>query len=516
VTIGLSLIASGLWMLERRMRRLGCAPSERRCKALALALAALSFLAYFDFFNPNTRYPDYYHRHELYHYYLGSKYSRELGYKRLYACTAIAEVELGFGEHIRQARMTDLSAHNTIVPMTSSIVFTDPDQCKGRFSTERWQAFKSDVSWFERSSRGDYWEHMRIDHGYNPPPVWTLTGKLLAELAPAGDHFFKLLAALDVVLQLAALLLMGWAFGWRIMAAATVFWGCSGAANCLWTGGAFLRQDWYFDLVAALCLARKRKSALSGAALTWSTLLRVFPIVMFAGVGVILIGDVFRKRRLVREYWHFLLGATLAGVVLVGASAAVCGVDAYPAFVDHIRSHHATQLTNNMGLETILAHGWDNRMRFTTDERLDDPMQIWKDAHSAQLERLRPLWFAICLAVAAWQVWALQRTRLLWIGMALSVPLLICALDLTCYYYVFCVALAPLLRVRQELGPAYLALAGSSQVLLGRFYFIDDRYVAQSWLYCAFAACVLYALSRPFSVARLRAAFTVPRRRAAP
>jgi hypothetical protein len=123
-------------------------------------------------------------------------------------------------------------------------------------------------------------------------------------------------------------------------------------------------------------------------------------------------------------------------------------------------------------------------------------------------------WFAICLAVAAWQVWALQRTRLLWIGMALSAPLLICALDLTCHYYVSCVALAPLLRVRHELGPAYLALAGASQVLLGRFYFIDDRYVAESWLYCAFAICVLYALSRPFSVARLQAVFRVPRRRA--
>jgi len=123
----------------------------------------------------------------------------------------------------------------------------------------------------------------------------------------------------------------------------------------------------------------------------------------------------------------------------------------------------------------------------------------------AEFHFLRPLWLLLCLGVGAWQVWALQRTRLLWMGMALSVPLLMCVLDLTCYYYVFCVALAPLVRVRPELGPAYLALTGASQILLGRFYFIDDRYVAESWLYCAFGACVLYALSRPFSLARLRA-----------
>ena len=504
-TIALSLAASGLWMLERRALRLGCAPPERRRKAIAITLGALAFLAYFDFFNPNTRYPDYYHRHELYHYYLGAKYSRELGYKRLYACTAIAEVELGFGAHIRQARMTDLSGHNLIVPMERSMVFSDPGQCTRHFSAVRWQAFKADVSWFERHSRGDYWERMRIDHGYNPPPVWTMTGKLFANLAPAGDHFFKLLAALDVALQLGALLLLGWAFGWRIMAVAAVFWGCCGPANFFWTGGAFLRQDWYFDLVAALCLARKRKFALSGAALSWSTLLRVFPVVMFVGAGMCMLCDVLRKRRLVAEYRRFLLGAGLAAGALVGASAWVCGVDAYPAFVDHIRSHHETQLTNNMGLETILAHDWQGRMRFTTDERLDDAMQPWKEHHAARLQLLRPVWLLICAAVAGWQLWALQRTRLLWVGMALSVPLLMCVLDLTCYYYVFCVALAPLVRLRHELAPAYLALAGASQVLLGRFYFIDDRYVAESWLFCAFAACVLYALSRPFSVGRLRA-----------
>ena len=35
-----------------------------------------------------------------------------------------------------------------------------------------------------------------------------------------------------------------WAFGWRVMAVATVFWGCNAPANFYWTGGAFLRQDW--------------------------------------------------------------------------------------------------------------------------------------------------------------------------------------------------------------------------------------------------------------------------------
>ena len=92
---------------------------------------------------------------------------------------------------------------------------------------------------------------------------------------PATD-FSKLLSAIDVLLQIGVVLLIRWAFGWRTMAIATVFWGCNAPANFYWTGGAFLRQDWFFLLVAALCFAKKRYFALAGAALTWSALLRIF------------------------------------------------------------------------------------------------------------------------------------------------------------------------------------------------------------------------------------------------
>src|SRR5688572_302845 len=111
LSICLSLGASGLFLLEERARRIGHVISERTQRRIGIAITALSFLVYFDFFNPNTRYYDYYHRHEFYHYYLGSKYFDELGYKRIYTCTAIAEVELGHGSQIRTGHMRDLSAH---------------------------------------------------------------------------------------------------------------------------------------------------------------------------------------------------------------------------------------------------------------------------------------------------------------------------------------------------------------------------------------------------------------------
>jgi hypothetical protein len=103
----------------------------------------------------------------------------------------------------------------------------------------------------------------------------------------------------------------------------------------------------------------------------------------------------------------------------------------------------------------------------------------------------------------AWLAWALRRTRLLWIGMAMTVPLVICLTNLTCYYFSIYLAAAVLVRARPALGPAYLALAGASQVLLGRFYWIDDKYTAESYLFFAFGACMLYAYSRPFKLSEV-------------
>ena len=81
------------------------------------------------------------------------------------------------------------------------------------------------------------------------------------------------------------------------MTVGAIFWGCNAPANFYWTGGAFLRQDWFFFLVASVALARKRKLGLAGAALTWSTLLRVFPLIFFGGPLILMAIYVMRRWR---------------------------------------------------------------------------------------------------------------------------------------------------------------------------------------------------------------------------
>jgi hypothetical protein len=503
MSMGLSLTVSALLMLEHRARRLGAGLPEKQSRRIGVAITALSFFLYFDFFVPNTRYENYYHRHELYHYYLGSKYSAELGYKGLYACTVIAEVELGLASHVRKKKVRNLAGDNFLEVAEGTYIFKDPDRCKRNFSRQRWDAFKSDVAWFEKSARGKYWDDMTIDHGYNPPPVWTMTGKLFSSLSPPSDHFFKVLASLDVMLQLGALLMLNWAFGWRVMTIAAVFFGCNLPANVHWTQGAFLRQDWYFLFMASICLARKRRFGLSGAALAWSSLLRIFPIVAFTGVGLIAAFHWWRHRTVHRDHLRFAIGAVVAGTLLIGMSIAVTGINAYPEFISHIRAHKSTPLTNNMGLEMIVAHDWSGRMVFTRDTRLADDMSPWMSHYTERVNAMRPVIIAASLGIFAWTAWALRRIQRLWAGIILSIPLLMSVLCLTCYYYAFFFAVPALTTLVPALGPAYLALAAGSQVLT-RFYWIDDQYTAESYLYFVFGLCMLYAVSRPFRLERFK------------
>jgi hypothetical protein len=520
-------------MYELRAAKLRERISRRTKRWVAIVLTVAAFFTYFDFFNPNVRYSEYYHRHEFFHYYLGSKYFKEIGYNQLYECTAVAEIELGRRASVANREIRDLRV-NLIKQVKDTYILTDPGQCKNRFTAARWEDWKKDVDWFYHSSVGSYWDNMQKDHGYNPPPVWTMTGKFFGSFAPAGDKYFKILSMIDVAFHVGIVLLFYWAFGFRAMAVMTVFWGCNAPANFYWTGGAFLRQDWLFFLVAALCCARKRKFFLAGGALTWSALLRVFPMIFFGGWGIMVLFEIIRRYRfgttgepkegagvlsIKREpgllgYLHpdhrrLLAGCIVAFGVLVPASVAVCGVDSYKQFFGHtIKVHNATPLTNHMGLETMLVAGWSNRMRFLRDDNMDDPFEGWKQARLDRFKIVKPLFILICAGVFGWTAWALRRTRLLWVGLALSTCLVISMTNLTCYYYSLFLVVPALIRVRPSLGPPIVVTSGISTILLYAptgFYWVDDRFVAQAWLFFALSVMALYAYSRPFSMERLKA-----------
>ena len=462
-------------------------------KGIALVLALMAIGAYFRY--GDLGYSNFYHRWEFFHYYLGSKYDRELGYTRIYQCAAVAQADSGQANEVRARKLRDLAKEDLLAP--AQTVLEHPEECRDRFKTpERWEDFKTDVKFFRNAAGLSYWNDMQKDHGYNPPPVWTVMGHFWASLHPATDGYIKFLASFDPLFLVGMFAAIYWAFGWRVFSVAAIFWGCQLPAEYFWTGGAFMRQDWLFFLVLSACLVRKRYFALGGAAFAYSTLLRVFPGILLAGWVVVAGAYFWKHKRMAAHHVRVMLGGFAATVVLVSISVAVASWRSYPEFYHHIQVHNTTPLTNNMGLQTVLAHSFDGRMEFTRDEKHIDPFDTWKQMRRERLRAFRPLYFLLLAGLVAAFVHVVRRRKSLWIAQALSLALAISLVEVTCYYYSMFILSAFLSRLRRGVEQWVLCVAGVSQLLAVNRYlssYYDDRYTSQSVLYCVFAGSLLLA-----------------------
>ncbi len=505
--------------------------AERWKRFVGLALGVTSIVLYFNGFK--IGYQKFWHRHDQYHYYFGAKYFRELGYDGLYKCTVVAEDELGQvtdtfettapdGTTRRQMITVDMSAEvrakdkkirnlggdNLLMP--ASVALEHPEVCKSRFSPERWAQFKKDVRFFRWSTLDgkDYWDGMQKDHGYNPPPVWTLTGYLIASTHDATEGFMQLLGVIDEVYILAMFVGIYWAFGWRVFSVAAILWGCQSSAPNYWTLGAFLRQDWLFWFVMAGCFARKRYFRLAGASMVYAALLRVFPGLAVIGWLVVAGQYLLKHKRLRPEHARTLVGGTLAAAVLVSASLVVVGKDSYQQFYKHtIEVHDQTPLTNHMGLRVIIGHRLEclvphmphcqgaesGRMAFTQDPKALDPFETWKKMRLERWAKYKPIGYAIVALSFALFVAVVRRIKSLWIAQALGQIWIILLSQLTSYYYAFIIITAPLTRVRRDLEVWLFGFAALTQFMWLGLGYNDDRYTALTWVTLAF--CYFLILS---------------------
>jgi hypothetical protein len=484
--LAFSAIAMSVWAL---MRRLAGHPFPKRIVTLALVVfGGLGVAAYVG--SDDLGASNFVHRWELFHYYLGSKYPRELGYKRLYTCAAVAQSELDPGQRaeVMARKIRDLE---TDIIQEAAPVLEHPEECKRHFSPQRWKAFKKDVAWFRHSSSRSFWEGMQTDHGYNPPPVWTMSGHFFGAFFPAATtQSMGVLASLDTIVFALTFFFVWWGFGLETCCLVLVFWGTQFPANGYFTGGAFLRQDWLMFLVMSACLLRKRYWALAGAALATSALLRVFPALFFAGIGLVALSHLYKHKRFAKHHLRVFAGAALATVVLVTGSVAVAGEKSYEGFVEHIALHHRTPLTNNMGLSVLLSYTQAGRAEFTRDKNLLDEFGKWADAHSAALARRRPMYLSLNGFFLVVFIMAVRRIKTLWIAMGLSAILLVTIPSLTCYYYSFFLVPALLSKASRVTGGLTLLAAGISSVLVlwpRVSYQWDDRFTTQSFVFLAFA-----------------------------
>jgi hypothetical protein len=473
-TIKIVLASGGavvlLWSLALRLR--GRPDAHKRLRdGLILALGLLGGACWWNLFEFQGG--AYLHVWDTYHYYIGAKYFRELGYTRLYRCTAIADAEDGFLEDVRRRQVRDLETN--VLGGTQEIL-AEPGKCKEHFSEERWLGFKHDIDFFRSRAHGNSWAAIQLDHGYNATPVWGIVGTTLASTAPASVSQLRVLALLDPLLLLVMWACVGRVFGWRAMCVALLYWGTNFPARFMWFGGAYLRQDWLAAMTIGLCLLRRERMASAGFVLTLSALLRIFPAFILVGIAFKALMEMWagRKVALSTRYRRLAVGCIAAVVVLIPTSVVVAGSwSAWPGFVANSRKHLNSPATNLMGLKTVLAYNHEWRVARVVPLGLEqDRWQPWQEARRRQFEERRYLFAALVIGFVILLALAV-RSQEDWVAAVLGVAMIPVATDMACYYYSALLVYGLLGARREGLGAALCALAAVTG-LIGKFVWSND------------------------------------------
>jgi hypothetical protein len=317
---------------------------------------------------------------------------------------------------------------------------------------------------------------MQRDHGYNPPPPWGVLGSRLANLGPAGDFQIRALASIDFALIALMWAGVGWAFGWRALCVAVIYWGTNLFGVFGWNGGGFLRQMWLVSAIGGLCCLRRNHSAAAGALLTVSALLRIFPGVILVAVGIRAGWGMVRERRiaLAPEHRRLLVGCLAAAGVIVPLSLLTYGgVRPWIEFVDNSRTDLGTPLKNHVGLRTIIAYDADAVDRKIQKGSAIERYEVWRTARHERFGERAAVYWIVLAAFAAFLAFAV-RDQPDWVAGVLGIGLIPIAFELTNYYYAILLGYG-LLCVRWKLaGAALCGVAALSWAIVERWQWQDE------------------------------------------
>lgn len=461
------LVLSLLWW-GRILRQEGRPNHMKKLRdRLLIATLLVSSATYVNFFS--FHFGNFIHGWDTFHYYVGSKYFKELGYSRLYECIAVADAE--DPKWRRRVELRKITNLRTNALETTKEILAHPEQCKDHFTAPRWQSFKVDIAYFRGRESPKRWDDTSTDHGYNATPVWNLAGSLLANTAPASHTQIFLLNLIDPLYYLGMILLSLWAFGWRVTAVAMAVFATNFPSRFYWTGGAFLRWDWLFFTAATVCFLKKKMPFAAGLSLGYAALLRVFPGFLVVGPVLGFGMHVYKNRKLLplddlsKFYMRFFLGGILAVAVLVPASFATSnGIASYKEFVQNSVKHKETPLTNYMGLRTVVAYRPNEVGRLMRDNTKTDPWAGWKKARIDGYHNAMPVYVAIALGFLVLIALATRKAEP-WMAAAFGITFIPIAAELTCYYYAFIIGIAYLHEKSEDVGIVLLALTAASEFI---------------------------------------------------
>jgi hypothetical protein len=394
-----------------------------------------------------------FHFHEFFHYYLGSKYFRELGYLGIYDCTTLVDSEIAGEDHVAPRiggyvrNLEDVLTDKTY----ASAIEHCRDEVRPHISDARWASFEHDVRELQRLVPDDWWNSAVFDAGFNPPPSWIVMSTAVANLIPirAGPLPTYLLAtSIDLALIVACFVALRSSFGATTAVAAAVYFGSSFISSYGWNGGAFLRFTWVSAVVFALAAMKRERWALAGAFLGFAACDRLFPAGFALGALVPL------AYRAVRSQAHrtaaLRLAAGFAGVVvaLFVASSAVFGFSAWSVFFARIIKHGDVYYVMHIGLKKVLTfRDWVPRQNFNGHDGLAR-FHDWNLRLRATWASMRPVALPLQLLGALGAGLASARARPYEAALLCGVVFMF-AFNLPANYYYVVLAVVPAILLRR-------------------------------------------------------------------
>jgi hypothetical protein len=233
--------------------------------------------------------------------------------------------------------------------------------------------------------------------------------------------------------------------------------------------------------VGGICFLRKERPVVGGFFLGYTTLLRIFPVLVFSGPLLVVARQVWESwksadrprepmeavkwtwARIERRYLALFGGAALAVAVLVPVSLVTSsGIDGYRAFIQNTEKHKETPLTNYMGLRTVVAFKPSETGRVLRSDKLEDPWGAWKKAKLRTFHDREVLMYGPLVIGFVVLLWMATRGAEPWVACSMGAMMIAVGVELTCYYYAFLWAVALLYEKRKEVGAILLAVTGTT------------------------------------------------------
>ncbi len=349
---------------------------------------------------------------DITYYYLNSKYLDELGYFGLYAAMLQADKEESgrHTDHIRQYR--DLRDYE-VRPVKEGIAHGAKIRDE-RFTPERWELFKTDAKYFlDRLDRNALRSNFFVDHGYNPPPTWSIVGGTIANWTPVEQIGW--IAHVDTVLVVAMFALVSWAFGFEPMLFGLLFFCVTFSGRWPILGQSLMRFDWVAALVVGVCFLKKERYFPAGAFMAYAALNRIFPAIFFAPWLFAAVSDYIRDRKVHPRHIQLTAGAVVCTLLLAGAAMIDYGPSVFKSSAKNLVMHNESYSSHRVGLGDLLVYRGE-----TTRAQINEGGGIAVKEKTVQT--LQPLLKGLGLLALAWialYVWRTRREEWALIGLAI-------------------------------------------------------------------------------------------------